>query len=197
MKKRILALCTFFAMIASCSKKDKQEPPPVNQTVKAIQAYLAQNNNVEAFANSFVKVTISDADATQGFTVFAPVNSAITAYDPNARVNATELSEADVKDHIVKDIFKIFDLTNGQKLNSLSGKELFMSVENDQMWVNGVLVAAVKEDSGHVVFTINNVLCTKPGKAEITVYDGTLWSVTDTLGKPVANAQVALYYTRS
>jgi hypothetical protein len=35
------------------------------------------------------------------------------------------------------------------------------------------------------------------GKAEITVYDGTQWSATDTLGKLVANAQVALYYTRT
>jgi starch-binding outer membrane protein, SusD/RagB family len=197
MKKRILALCTLFAMALSCSKKDKQEPPPVNQHVKVVQEYLAQNDSLKTFSNSFVKVTLTDADAGQGLTVFAPVNSAITAYDPNARVNATELSETEVKDHIVKGLFKKSDLINGKKLTSLSGKELVFVVENDNIWVNGVLIAAVKEDSSHVVFTINNVLSVKPGKAEITVYDGTLWSVTDTLGKPVANANVSLYYTRT
>jgi uncharacterized surface protein with fasciclin (FAS1) repeats len=118
----------------------------------------------ETFGSSFVKVTINDVEAAQGLTVFAPVNSAITDYDPNARVYATELSEAEIKDHIVKGIFKRSDLTNGKKLTSLSGKELIIAVENDQIWVNGVLIAAVKEDSGHIVFTINNVLCTKPAR---------------------------------
>lgn len=195
----MLALCSLFIMTVSCSKKNKEEPPLiVNQEIKAIQEYLSQTDSVKVFGNSFQKVTITDADASLGLTVFAPVNSAITAYDPNARVMVTELSETEVKDHIVKGVIKRADLTNGKKLKSLSGKELIIVIEGDRIMINGVSIMTVKEDtSKHVIYTIANVLNKKPGIAEITVLDGTLWSTIDTLGKPVADAEVTLYYTRT
>lgn len=191
--KRILLLCTLFAFVLSCSKKDEQPPAPENQEVKEIKEYLTQTAELSTFATSFAKVSISDADAQQGLTVFAPVNSAITAYDPNARVTVTELSETEVKDHIVKGIIKKSQLTNGQKLNSLSGKEIIVTVNGSDVWLNTAKLGTAKEDEGHIVYGIDDVLSKKPGIAEITVYDGTTWSANDADGKVSADADVALY----
>jgi hypothetical protein len=62
--------------------------------------------------------------------------------------------------------------------------------------VNRALILDSKEERSDAVFTIDDVLCKKSGNVEITVYDATQWSTTDTLGKPAANADVALYYSR-
>jgi uncharacterized surface protein with fasciclin (FAS1) repeats len=198
-KGKLLTLCAFFVAVLSCSKKDKQEdpPPPENKNVKAVQDYLATNTELKTFSTSFAKVKLTDADASLGLTVFAPENSAITTYDPNARVTAADLTEAEVKDHIVKGIVKKADLTNGKKLTSLSGKELKIAVDGNDIWVNGALIGDVEEDTNAVVFSIDKVLSAKPGTAEITVYDGTQWTVSDVLGKTVVGAEVALYYSRA
>lgn len=198
-KGKLLTLSAFIVAMLSCSKKDKGDdaPPPVDEKVKAVQETLKNDTDLQTFSEAFARVNISSTDAAQGLTVFAPLNDAIEAYDPNARVRAEELTESEVKDHIVKGIYKLADITNGKKLISLSGKELVFAVENDKIWVNGALIGEAKEDSTGVVFVIDKVLSAKPGKAEITVYDGTLWSVSDPEGKAVAGAEVALYYTRN
>jgi len=197
LKKQILTLCALFAMVIACSKKDKDNPPPVNAIVKAIQDYFSQTENLKTFGNSFQTVTFADADVSTGLTVFAPANAAIAGYDPNARVDAASLTAGEVKDHVVKGIFKKADLTHGKKLTALSGKELVITVDGDKIMVNGVLILDSKEEATHVIYTMDNVLCKKPGAAEITVLDGTQWSTTDTLGKATAGADVMLYYSRN
>jgi len=197
LKKQILTLCALFALVIACSKKDKDNPPPVNATVKAIQDYFSQTENLKTFGNSFQTVTFADADVSTGLTVFAPANAAIAGYDPNARVEAASLTANEVKDHVVKGVFKKADLTHGKKLTALSGKELVITVDGDKIMVNGVLILDNKEEATHVIYTMDNVLCKKPGTAEITVLDGTQWSTTDTLGKATAGADVMLYYSRN
>jgi starch-binding outer membrane protein, SusD/RagB family len=199
-RKLLLALFALLTLVTACSKKDKghDETASVAPEFKAIQDYLSVTTGLTIFAASFKEVSIPSADVSGGVTVFAPDNSAITNYDPNARVEAIGLSAAEVKDHIVKGIIKRSDLTNGKKLIALSGKELLIVVDGDNIYINGVLIAEVNEDvSKQVVFKIANVLCRKPGAAEITVYDGTQWTATDKLGKVAADADVALYYSRS
>jgi uncharacterized surface protein with fasciclin (FAS1) repeats len=196
LKKQILTLCALLTLMLACSKKDKPDAPPVNATLKAVQDYLLQTDNLKTFAASFQATTIAEADLGNGLTVFAPANSAITSYDPNARVEATSLTTDEIKDHVVRGVIKKADLTNGKKLLALSGKELVITIDGDKIYVNGALILDNKEETSDVVFTIDNVLCKKAGNVEITVYDATQWSTTDTLGKPAANADVALYYSR-
>ncbi len=71
-----------------------------------------------------------------------------------------------------------------------------VTVDGDKIMVNGALILNSKEDASFAVYTLDNVLCKKPGTAEITVYDATQCSTTDTLGKVAANADVALYTSR-
>jgi starch-binding outer membrane protein, SusD/RagB family len=199
-KKQLLALCTLLTLVTACSKNDKDnnETALVTAEAKAIQEYLSVTTGLTIFAASFKEVSITAADVSGGLTVFAPDNSAITNYDPNARVEATGLTTGEVKDHIVKGIIKKSDLTNGKKLTALSGKELLITVDGDNIYINGVLIATVNEDvAKQVVYKIANVLCRKPGAAEISVYDGTAWSTTDTQGKLTADADVALFYSRT
>lgn len=199
-RKQLLALCTLLTLVTACSKKDKDnnETPTVTAEAKAIQEYLSVTTGLTIFAASFKEVSITAADVSSGITVFAPDNGAITNYDPNARVEAIGLTTAEVKDHIVKGIVKKADLTNGKKLTALSGKELLITVDGDNIYINGVLIADVNEDvAKQVVYKISNVLCRKPGSAEISVYDGTTWSTNDPQGKLTADADVALYYSRT
>lgn len=200
LKNQLLALCAILTLVLACSKKDKDgnDSPAVNADVKAVQEYLAKTENVKTFGSSFQQVTFTDDEVKDGFTVFAPVNSAIDSYDPNARVEATSLSTAEVKEHIVKGIIKKADLTHGKKLITLTGKELIVTLDGDKIMINGVVILDNGAgDAKHFIFTIAGVLSKKPGNAEITVLDGTLWSTTDTLGKATAGADVALYYTRA
>lgn len=199
-KRQLLALCALLTLVTACSKKDKDnnETQTVTAEAKAVQEYLSVTTGLTIFAASFKEVSITAADVSGGITVFAPDNSAITNYDPNARVEAIGLTPAEVKDHIVKGIIKKADLTNGKKLTALSGKELLITVDGDNIYINGVLIADVNEDvSKQVVYKIANVLCRKPGAAEISVYDGTTWSANDPQGKLTTDAEVALYYSRT
>jgi starch-binding outer membrane protein, SusD/RagB family len=199
-RNQLLALCALLTLVTACSKKDKghDETTTVTSEAKAIQEYLSVTTGLTIFAASFKEVSIAAADVSGGVTVFAPDNSAITNYDPNARVEAIGLTADEVKDHIVKGIIKKSDLTNGKKFTALSGKELLIVVDGDNIYINGVLIADVNEDvSKQVVYKIANVLCKKPGAAEISVYDGTQWSTTDTQGKLAGDADVTLYYTRT
>lgn len=195
---RTLTVFTLFAFILACSKKDTEDlptDPPVKEEVKAIQDLLSKTPDFSEFASSFVKVKFSDADLQQGITVFAPSNSAITSYDPNARITAKDLSEEQIKDHIVKGIYKLIALEHGQTLTSLSGKTLTITLDGDTVFINGAKITSFKDGNGHVVFGVNGVLSRKPGIAEITVYNSTLWSTTDTIGKPEAGVEVQLFAT--
>ncbi|OQP50741.1 hypothetical protein A4H97_02565 [Niastella yeongjuensis] len=183
-------------MVLACSKKDKDDSPPANAAVKAIQDYLSQTDSVKTFGASFQSVKFADADVSGGLTVFAPVDYAITSYNPNGRIEAASLTADEVKDHVVKGIIKKSDLTNGKKLTTISGKELLVTVDGGNIMVNGALILKSKEDASFAVYNLDNVLCKKPGNAEITVFDATQWSTTDTLGKVAANADVALYTSR-
>jgi len=196
LKNQILIVCALLTLVLACSKKDSPGTPPVNATLKAVQDYLSQTDNLKTFAGAFQATTIAEGDLSNGITVFAPANSAITSYDPNARVEAGTLTADEVKDHVIRGVIKRSDLTNGKKLLALSGKELVVVTDGDKIYVNGALILDSKEASSDVVFTIDNVLCKKGGSVEITVYDATQRSTTDTLGKVVANADVALYYSR-
>ncbi|WP_207511539.1 RagB/SusD family nutrient uptake outer membrane protein [Longitalea luteola] len=199
LRNQLLALCAILTLALACSKKDKNgdEAPPVNAEVKALQDYLSQSGSLNVFGASLKEVPFTDAEVSNGLTVFAPTNGAITKYDPNARVAANGLTETEIKDHIVKGIIKLVDLTQGKKLTTLSGKQLVVTIDGDKVMINGIEIASNNVDSGkHIIYTISDVLCKKPGAAEITVRDGTLWSATDTLGKTVADADVALYFSR-
>jgi starch-binding outer membrane protein, SusD/RagB family len=199
-KKQLLVLCALIGLVTACSKNDKghdDTQQPVTAEVKAIQNYLSQTSGLTIFASSFKEVSFSSADVSGGLTIFAPDNGAITNYDPNARVEALGLTVDEIKYHIVKGIIKKSDLTHGKKLVALNGKELVVTVDGDKIMIDGVLISDVNEDvAKQVVFKISNVLCKKPGAAEITVYDATQWSTTDTEGKTTADADVTLYYTR-
>ncbi len=90
-RNQLVALCAIIDAGSSLFKKDKNgdDSAPVNADVKAVQEYLSQTENVKTFGSAFQQVTFTDADVNDGFTVFAPVNSAIDSYDPNARIEAT------------------------------------------------------------------------------------------------------------
>ena len=116
---------------------------------------VASKNIVENAANSNDHTTLVAAVKAAGlaetlsgagpFTVFAPTNSAFSALPSGAVDNL--LKPEMKKDltsvltyHVVSGSFKAADLTDGQKLKTVQGKEVTVSVKDGKVMINGATV---------------------------------------------------------
>lgn len=193
MKKIIIPLlvCGLFA----CSKKDKDNPTtPQVETVTEITAYLGSVDSLSEFEAAFKKAKFSDAELAGGLTIFAPGNEAIGSYDLGARTMGKDLPDSIIKDHIVKGIFKVADLTDGKTLTTLSGKVLKVKVTAGVVYINGVKITFKDGAAGEqIVHTIAAMLSAGLGSADVTVFDAMQWSTTNRSGLPAAAASVKLY----
>src|SRR5690606_76408 len=65
-----------------------------------------------------------------------------------------------LKDHIVKGVIKLADLTNDRILTSLSGKELKVSRVGNKVWINGIQIGsdAIGATDDQVVYTVKALL---------------------------------------
>lgn len=193
--KRILIpllVCGLFA----CSKKDTEKPTPTEQptAVAQITAYLESVDSLSEFAIAFKKISITEAQASGGLTVFAPGNAAIGSYNAGGRTTGDDLPDSLVKDHIVPGKFKIADLTNGKKLTTLSGKVLTVTVVGGHIYINNIEIIVKDNTAGtEIVHIIAGILSDIPSGANITVYDALQWSVDNRSGLPAAGAIVKLY----
>src|SRR3546814_13627845 len=114
-----------------------------------------------------------------------------------------ELTDKELRDHIVKGVFKLADLADGTVLITLSGKSLKIKKEGDQTWINGVKMTegTVSADGKQTIFVVSAPLTSTevtdepaaPGGIEVTVWDATEWRVENSLGIVASGAQVALY----
>lgn len=101
------------------------------------------------------------------FTVFAPTNEAFAAL-PAGTVDG--LLKADKKEdltkvltyHVVSGKVLAADLKNGQKIKTLQGGELTVSIKSGKVMINGATVTAADlAGSNGVVHVINKVLLPK------------------------------------
>lgn len=186
-------ICGIFA----CSKKDNEPPVSVEPAaVTEISAYLATEDSLTEFGIAFKKVVISAADAAGGLTMFAPGNESIGSYDLGGRTMGKDLPDSIIKNHIVKGMFKVADLTDGKKLTTLSGKELAVKVVDGKIYIDGILITLADGKAGsQVVHTIAGILAESTGGTDITVYDATKWSEDHRNGQLIEGATVSLYLT--
>ncbi|SDD75621.1 SusD family protein [Mucilaginibacter pineti] len=226
MKKILLIVFALVVAISSC-KKDKQAPQNQERTpailINDITTKLAGADSISNFTDLLKKISLSSDDASQGLTVFASLNANLTLQDqsikasPRLVVSATQnglsaatstatsvITEAGLKDQIVKGIFNLADLTNGKVLTALSGKQLKITRLADTVWINGVKISKqIVGTNNEVVFTIKTALSgTSTGDElqtttlEITVWDGSKWTAAAPKGVVAAGAIVKLYRTQ-
>src|SRR5690554_5128851 len=121
---------------------EKDDPKPVETpdeiVKKEITATLASEPGLSRFVEVFAKVDISTEEMVEGITVFAPADAATTGRTREA----VELNPEILRGHIVKGLIEAGALQDGQTLQALNGNQLTVSINGDEIRINGVLISA-------------------------------------------------------
>lgn len=123
-------------------------PPPLSVSKTAEAAKLT------SLLNALVETKLGDTlNSLKDVTIFAPTNEAFTALASKGSGNLT-ISVADaLKLHVVPGVVAFStSLSDGQKIKTLSGKELTVKIANGVVTINGakVVTADVIVNSGVV-----------------------------------------------
>jgi uncharacterized surface protein with fasciclin (FAS1) repeats len=183
MKKNILSMIAAVAicsvtMIACNNGETKTAETPSADTLKEeVMAPVAPKDIVDVAIGSADHTTLVAAVTAAGlvetlkgagpFTVFAPTNAAFAAL-PAGTVDG--LLKPESKDaltkiltyHVVAGAVKAADLKDGQKVKTLQGEELTVSIKDGKVMINGANVTAADlTGSNGVVHVIDAVLMPK------------------------------------
>lgn len=230
MKKNLLIAFALIISLTACKKERTPEPEVEGRKpevlIKDITEKLAAADSISTFTNALKSMALKAEETAEGITVFAPLNEGAAAPGRLGKVssagiargtrpvnaiaetaNAPELVLTDsvLRDHIVKGVFKLADLTDGKILTGLSGKQLKVSRSADTIWINGVQIGGkeIVNTNNEVVYTVKSVLTAtsvtdqlQSTSIEVTVWDGTLWTAAKPKGEVLAGASVTLYHTQ-
>lgn len=184
MKKNILsmiaaAVICSTTMIACNAGETKTAETPVTDSVKKeeVMAPAAPKDIVDVAIGSPDHTTLVAAVTAAGlvetlkgagpFTVFAPTNAAFAAL-PAGTVDG--LLKPESKDaltkiltyHVVAGAVKAADLKDGQKVKTLQGEELTVTIKDGKVMINGANVTTVDlTGSNGIVHVIDAVLMPK------------------------------------
>jgi hypothetical protein len=189
-----LGALLLFAFIFSCKKEkpvsaDDSSLEP-QQLIKNITSELADADSISNFINALKKLSLTKEEVLDGITVFAFLNDEVP------------VTPTIVRDHIIKGSLNHYELYNKRIFSALSGKELKITRVADTIWVNGVQVGGKQiiyndNDAVHAIksslspTTTTDELHTTT--IEVTVWDGSKWSVTKPKGEVISGATVNLY----
>ncbi|MBE2271078.1 MAG: fasciclin domain-containing protein [Anaerolinea sp.] len=119
---------------------------------------LSGDENLTALASAAASAGLAEtlSGATE-YTIFAPANFAFDELD------LTAMSDEQIQNlllgHVVEGKLTSRDLLSGESITTLAGTPLNVTVENDQIFVNGVQVIAVNIPATNgVVHMLNGVL---------------------------------------
>ncbi|MES2455505.1 MAG: fasciclin domain-containing protein [Bacteroidota bacterium] len=168
---------------ATAEEETKTDP---KVSIENVAASLSKTTTTGIFTEMLKTASITESDVKEGLTVIAPTDEAVNAYrkgnvavksvTSNSNINASgkvsiakaisavadsnavKLSDAVLKDHIIKGVLKPADLVDGKTLVTLSGKSLKVTNENGVIKVNGVTLTAVDANGTQSVYTVSVVL---------------------------------------
>lgn len=177
MKKNILSMVTILflsSMIIACGSGENKEAETMQEEMVAP---VASNDVVDIAIGSTDHTTLVTAVTAAGlvetlkgagpFTIFAPTNAAFNAL-PAGTVddllkpeNKTSLTNI-LTYHVVPGAVKAADLQDGQKVTTLQGEELSVSIKDGKVMINGANVTAADlTGSNGVVHVTDAVLMPK------------------------------------
>lgn len=204
---------------------------PPEKVVEALTTELAKVENVSDFTEALKAVVLTKEETSEGLTIFAPLNAkkgnapqSISSRLSNGNLVAStsqerfsnglkaetsessELSDKELRDHIVKGVYKLEDLDDGTVLITLSGKSLKIKKEGDKTWINGVKINAssVSSDGKQTFFVVSEPLSetdisddpVAPSSIEVVVWDAIEWDEKNPLGKESPDATVSIYLSQ-
>jgi uncharacterized surface protein with fasciclin (FAS1) repeats len=182
MQKNILTMliAVTFSTLAftACNSESKTvEPTTAAPAVEQAAAPVASKDIVDVAIGSPDHTTLVAAVTAAGlveslkgagpFTIFAPTNAAFAALPagtvdgllkPESKAALTSI----LTYHVVAGAVKAADLTDGQKIKTLQGGELTVSIKDGKVMINGANVTAADlTGSNGVVHVIDAVLMPK------------------------------------
>jgi uncharacterized surface protein with fasciclin (FAS1) repeats len=119
-------------------------------TTNSSAADLVENTTrikgLETFSGLLTKADLDETLKKPGpFTIFAPTNEAFNKLPKEFVDKITGEKKIDITDlissHIVAGLLRTGDLKDGQKLQTLSGEELIVSLKNNEPMINGVKIS--------------------------------------------------------
>ncbi|SDA81881.1 Uncaracterized surface protein containing fasciclin (FAS1) repeats [Algoriphagus alkaliphilus] len=179
-KLRILSLAvasfaTVFAV--SCSSEPKAEVTEETMEVVETAPVEAPKTVVDIAVGSPDHTTLVAAVTAAGlvetlsgpgpFTIFAPTNAAFAALPAGTVENLVKPENKDqltsiLTYHVVAGNVMAADLTDGQKVTTLNGQELTVSIANGVVKINGAtVVAADLAGSNGVIHVVDGVILPK------------------------------------
>lgn len=112
----------------------------VQPGTESLAAILEKNTSLSTYYGAVSGLGLADSlDGTTQFTILAPTNDAFKALPTGS---LERLLKADAKDqlknivnyHIIPGIFNAGQLTNGQRLKSLTGQEITVNIVDKNIW---------------------------------------------------------------
>ncbi|WP_338792367.1 fasciclin domain-containing protein [Bernardetia sp. MNP-M8] len=166
---RIFILCltiglSFSIVLSSCSDDDDDPDPDPTPTNTIAQVVAAESDFSSLLAALQKAELVSTFEGTTEYTVFAPTNTAFSAFLVEQGVTLEELTKEQLTEiltyHVVSGDRKSSTFTDGATLPTLnSGESLSISVNGNAIMVNDANVTAADTDTKNgVIHTIDKVL---------------------------------------
>jgi len=150
---------------AEAVKEEVMAPPAAAKDV--VDIAIGSPDHTTLVAAVTAAGLVETLKGTGPFTIFAPTNAAFTALPagtvdgllkPESKAALTNI----LTYHVVSGNVKAADLTDGQKVKTLQGEELTVSVKDGKVMINGANVTAADlTGSNGVVHVIDAVLMPK------------------------------------
>ncbi|MCX6385867.1 MAG: fasciclin domain-containing protein [Solirubrobacterales bacterium] len=172
MKLNHIAVIAAFAVaglgVVACGSSDSKTTASTTtattMTDETIEAVATGNKDLSTLVTALKAAGIgSDLAKTGPYTVFAPTNAAFADIQSTVDTllkpdNKTDLQQV-LAYHVVSGTYTAADLTDGQKLKTLEGQDLTVSIKDGVVKVNDATVEATDiTASNGVVHVINKVL---------------------------------------
>lgn len=173
-KLTAIAACTGL-LLAACGSSETKESTSNQDTVAATPSSVsAQKNIVETAVSSPDHSTLVSAVQAAGlaetlsgpgpYTVFAPTNAAFSALPAGTLDNLLQPANKQqlagiLTYHVVSGKLMSSQLSDGQKVKTVNGQELTVSIKDGKVMINGANVTAADlEASNGVIHVIDAVV---------------------------------------
>jgi len=172
-----LAVATFAtAFVVSCNapKEEVVEETmveevaaPVEATTTVVDIAVGSPDHTTLVAAVTAAGLVETLSGPGPFTIFAPTNAAFAALPAGTVENLVEPENKDqltsiLTYHVVSGNVLAADLTDGQKVTTLNGQELTVSIANGVVKINGATVTAADlTGSNGVIHVVDGVILPK------------------------------------
>ncbi len=193
-------------MAASCSKDTKinQVARDPAEIISAVVSKLSTADSISVFVNALKNLKLTNQEAEDGITLFIPVNG--DSGEPNkvgfVSDSVVQLSDAVLRDHIIKGVWDYANLAVTKSFQTLSGRSVKVTRSADTIWINGVQMSGWQKavSNNFTVHTVKTSLSLSnhfdtltTTSLDVTVWDASRWAVGKPKGEIAPNTIVKAY----